>query len=389
MFNSSIKKVIFRLTLTLLTSLILLTAALYWYLTQLNLDQYKPQIETALSKQTGAAAKITGHLHFDLYPNLALKVEQFSLSKNHASTLKASQLTIDIAFWPLLHKVIKAHIITKALSLNDLTLTTIDGHLKWQADELTIDKLTANAYQGTVQIEKTHINPLKQTISSQIAIKGLQIADLLAALKQPPLLTGKFYGHLSFASSGKSLPDFKKNLIGRLTIDLQQGKIISLDLDGITAAFKELAQKKRHFSDYLRSGLDILQKQPNFNSKNTPFDFIESEFKLKNGLATTSKILIKTKQFSVLGQGAIDYITNQLNFKLLTSLFQPPADLKKILDTLNGGIPIIIKGSTSRPKLQLDYPKVIKALQQNWLPQQDKLLNQSIQKLQKALPFKF
>lgn len=104
---------------------VLVTGGLFLVSQFINLNKYKPQIETALEKDTGLDWQIAGPIDLSVFPALKIKVNEVSAQDAGNTSVAAlkwqafafKDATINVAWFP---HIISGQLIMKELSLNEM-----------------------------------------------------------------------------------------------------------------------------------------------------------------------------------------------------------------------------------------------------------------------------
>ena len=129
--------------ITLVVLFALLAGGITWFLASLDANQYKPKI-VQLAADQGIALTLDGDIGWQLWPNIALKLEGVKLAPlalPSESLLEADKVAVGVALMPLLKKRIEAKEVTL---LNPLVELTVDksGKGNW---ELITEAMEAKA----------------------------------------------------------------------------------------------------------------------------------------------------------------------------------------------------------------------------------------------------
>ncbi|MFV8780919.1 AsmA family protein [Microbulbifer sp. SA54] len=161
----------------------LLAGIIAWFLTGLDANQYKPKIQELAAEQ-GIALTLDGDIGWQLWPNIALKLEGVKLAPlplPEEPLLQADKVAVGVALMPLLKKRIEAKEILLAGPQVELTVGK-DGKGNW---ELIADAMEAKAeldkQQQQSQPPKLEV-PEKETgeeASSELhlALEQLRVED--------------------------------------------------------------------------------------------------------------------------------------------------------------------------------------------------------------------
>lgn len=73
----------------------------------LNLQAFKPQIETAASKALGMNVRINGRLGIDLYPDFGISLRDISVQKGGADVVTVKKMMVGLKFIPLMRREVR------------------------------------------------------------------------------------------------------------------------------------------------------------------------------------------------------------------------------------------------------------------------------------------
>ncbi|WOX04231.1 AsmA family protein [Microbulbifer pacificus] len=159
--------------ITLVVLFILFAGVIAWFLSGLDANQYKSKI-VQLAADQGIALTLDGDIGWQLWPNIALKLEGVKLAPlalPSESLLEADKVAVGVALMPLLDKRIEAKEIVLVSPHVALTVDK-NGKGNW---ELITDAMEAKAKLDEKQKQQT---PPKLEVAKQEepAGEGLQLA---------------------------------------------------------------------------------------------------------------------------------------------------------------------------------------------------------------------
>ncbi|MEO6976127.1 MAG: AsmA family protein [Gallionella sp.] len=94
-------KILLLIVSGLVVLLVLVAVAVHFFV---NVNAYKPQLETAASEALGVEVKIGGSLGVDLFPGFYLTLDDVHLRNRGADLASAKEVSLNIALIPLLHR---------------------------------------------------------------------------------------------------------------------------------------------------------------------------------------------------------------------------------------------------------------------------------------------
>ncbi|MCK7597781.1 AsmA family protein [Microbulbifer sp. CAU 1566] len=159
--------------ITLVVLFVLFAGVIAWFLSGLDANQYKPKI-VQLAADQGIALTLDGDIGWQLWPNIALKLEGVKvapLALPSESLLEADRVAVGVALMPLLDKRIEAKEIALIGPQVELTVDK-NGKGNW---ELITDAMEAKAKLDAQQ-KKEQPPKLDVPEEESSAASGLEIA---------------------------------------------------------------------------------------------------------------------------------------------------------------------------------------------------------------------
>jgi len=235
--------------ITLVILFALLAGAVAWFLAGLDANQYKPKI-VQLAADQGIALTLDGDIGWQLWPNIALKLEGVKLAPlalPRESLLEADKVAVGVALMPLLGKRIEAK---EIVLLGPQVALTVDqnGKGNW---ELITDAMDAKAEADKQRQEKEppklEVAPAEEQAPAgelHLALEQLRLEDgflrysdqqagteyTISKLRitADNLVPGGKPGdvHLSAELAGSALPE-------AITLDLDSSLAIDKGLNGL------------------------------------------------------------------------------------------------------------------------------------------------------------
>ncbi|WP_346838040.1 AsmA family protein [Microbulbifer sp. SAOS-129_SWC] len=167
-----------RTLIALLVIVLLLAGAVAWLLAGLDVNQYKPQLEQLAAKQ-GIALKLDGDIGWQLWPNIALKLEGVQLAplpQPEQPLVRADKVAVGVAVMPLLKRHIEAKEIVLLGPQIDLSVDK-NGRGNW---ELLSDAMEAKKKQAAGEPPKLKVpaqSAEKPAQQLHLALEKLRIED--------------------------------------------------------------------------------------------------------------------------------------------------------------------------------------------------------------------
>ena len=282
---------------------------------------------------------------WDLNPYLTKTTDQ---NDDAATTEKGEQAAETEPDLSILKELdIKGDLTIAGLLYEDIRIGKITNNLTVKNGKATISPLNAQLYNGSLNIdawvdEKGGANQYKATTS----IKNVVLIDLLKDAAKVDLLSGT--ANFNLVADGKGLTSTK----------IQQGvnakgdfKILDGELYGIN-----LSQEIR----VLKAKIQGKTLAPDKLVKKTDFASLIGEFTVQDGIADNQKLLMSSPVMRLDGAGTANTITEALNYKLGVTPLSKAGEETDFLDLDGVTIPLLIKGTFTKPSFNLDTEAALK-----------------------------
>ncbi len=247
----------------------------------------------------------------------------------------------------------------------------------------------------------------QQTLTIKLRVDGAQPewsltqsgdafdAKALLSLFDPNTkIEGKARISMQLHAKGSTLESLERSLSGKLSLQMQQGKINGIDL----ASLMKQALSKIHdlvgklsgnFAALDPTTTDNLASPSNTwgiessNKAFTPFDNLNATLIFANGIGTNSDLSITDANYRITGNGTIDLVRHQIDYKAAALLRNNPYPKEDEIGAylFQSALPIKIQGTFQDPKIKPDLATIFKSainyLQKNKVEQ---LIHQTIDK---------
>ncbi|WP_323846399.1 AsmA family protein [Microbulbifer magnicolonia] len=164
-----------RTFVALLVVFLLLAGGVAWLLAGLDVNKYKPQLEQLAARQ-GIALKLDGDIGWQLWPNIALKLQGVQLAplpQPEQPLVRAESISIGVALMPLLKKRIEAQEIVLMAPQIDLTVDA-QGRGNW---ELLTEAMEAQKKREERQPPKLEVPAEQAEQDLHLTLEKLRIED--------------------------------------------------------------------------------------------------------------------------------------------------------------------------------------------------------------------
>ncbi|ANG61126.1 AsmA protein [Marinobacterium aestuarii] len=287
-----------------------------------NLDSYlPPQSESAQGAQTASAGK-------------AASGERYS---------KEEVIPVE----PLRSLLLDAQFKLQALQVSGMTLSDVDLAVNARNGLINASRINANLFGGTVRnsaVLDVRGTPVK--LKSSKAVSGLQIGDLLQALKpeEKPAMTGTLSSQAEVSAQGRSVHAIVNSLNGTAKFNVADGTISGIDMaQTVCQGFNNLAS------------LGVNAEQVDGS---TPFANLGGNFIMRNGVVSNEDLQASLDAIGLKGSGSVDLPRALIDYRLGLTIQE---DLFKQSCSVNNKIqgvewPVNCKGSFDTPPAKLCRP---------------------------------
>ncbi|MGE4221685.1 MAG: AsmA family protein, partial [Alphaproteobacteria bacterium] len=171
--------------------------------------------------------------------------------------------------------------------------------------------VTASLYQGRLDAKaavQAGPTPAGNKYSASADLKGIAIGPLLQDAAKQDLLEGHGNVVLSLASAGGTVATIKRGLDGKGAVSLRDGAIKGINL-----------------GETIRSARNLLQgggaqTKAADASKKTDFTSLEASFTVKDGVASSNDLDVRSPLFRIGGQGRSDIAAGTLDYTVNASV---------------------------------------------------------------------
>ena len=282
---------------------------------------------------------------WDLNPYLTKTTDQ---NEDAATTEKDEQVAETEPDLSILKELdIKGDLTIAGLLYEDIRIGKITNNLIVKNGKATISPLNAQLYNGSLNIdawidEKGGENQYKATTS----IKNVVLMDLLKDAAKVDLLSGT--ANFNLVADGKGLTSTKiqQGVTAKGDFRILDGELYGINLSQEIRVLKAKIQGKTLAPDKL--------------VKKTDFASLIGEFTVQDGIANNQKLLMSSPVMRLDGAGTANTITEALNYKLGVTPLSKAGEETDFLDLNGVTIPLLIKGTFTKPSFNLDTEAALK-----------------------------
>jgi len=313
---------------------------------KLDLNRWLPAPTAAAEAKPGAPAQES-----DKEADQAQDKDKKQGQEQAAAQTPPAPAPIDLSFLKGLD--VEGDVQIGDLRVRDVQFKDVGFQVRVQKDALTIPKLAAALYEGTLagQFSAT----ADEAFGLKLSLDKIAVAPLMqAAMGQSPL-SGRGAAQLDLQAQGATTDALLRSLAGRAVFQVKGGAVQGVD------AGQTLADVASALGNVLKGRLDAVAS-PFDSRRSTAFSSLDGRLDLKDGQGTLSKLSLVTDLVRVSeGKPArIDVPGRGLDLVLLA---QVAARLPKGLDIaltplLGATIPIRITGAWDKPEYDVDWSSI-------------------------------
>lgn len=254
---------------------------------------------------------------------------------------------------------LQGNFIGNQLKYNKIELEEIKGEVSGKVGVIDINplvfKIAENLHQADIKVDLRG-NLAKYTIRNQS--HNFDIMPLLILFGVETKLEGKANLKLDLSASGNNAEQIRQSLSGNSEIEIKEGKFSGADivalLKGLNSNIYNLTSSlaKKPSLNLLSSAESLQdlskQKQSAINpNATTEFTSLKASININNGVAHNPNLLISHPEYSIQGQGKVNFIHNTIEYHAAAQLknnpYPPKDDLANYLYSTS--LPINISGS--------------------------------------------
>lgn len=228
-----------------------------------------------------------------------------------------------------------------------LKASNLVADLKIDQSTLLLEPLNARLYGGAASGSLAIAAGETPRIALKQKMTGIQLDALFTDIMPgEPKLIGK--GNLIFdlSATGENMAALRKTISGNASLALTRGSLAGINLtDTLLAGKSQLITKDAERSEAAKF------------TEITPYTELKSTFEINEGNIRSSDFLMKSALYSSKGEGEISLDTNQLTYRLNTTL---SPSLKRssngeLADLKGINIPMRVSGSFAAPSITFDF----------------------------------
>jgi len=272
---------------------------------------------------------------------------------------------IDFSFLKDLN--LKAAMRVGSLRARNLQFNNVSGNLVAAKGRLDLNPLTADLYQGRLTGSLTALAEGNRVALKQ-ELSNVAIGPLMRDYAHKDMIEGRAQIALDVSAAGQSLAAVRESLNGSASLNVRDGAIKGINL----------AKSLREYKSLLSGGKQDATVAGN-KSEKTDFSELSASFKVTNGVAHNSDLVLKSPFLRATGAGTIDLAHDRIDYVAKASVVaSAKGEGGKELAALNGlTIPVHLSGPIDNPSYRLEFGDLAAQLAKQ---QVQKQLGQQVEK---------
>lgn len=234
------------------------------------------------------------------------------------------------------------------LSVNNIKISDVQMTIAMKNNSLQIKPLQASLYKGTFSGEVLmNQNQGNTRFETRGRVQSVQVEPLLKDAAGRDTLSGVLNLEGDFLANGADKNALLRSLNGHMNFHVTNGQFTGVDMTQALAIASAIANKKL----------------PSTSSGKTTFGTLSGTMNIQNGLGVNDDLLLDSPLLGITGEGKVDFVTQELHYKVNVKPKEDALSQFAGLDKLLGGtIPMRITGTLDHPKVAVDQSVVQKLL---------------------------
>lgn len=235
-----------------------------------------------------------------------------------------------INYEPLRKMILDGTINVGELIIKGIQIKDVQANVKGRKGIFSINPLSLNAYEGNMStVAGLDFSGDAPATKAKIDLKGVQIRKLVSDFIKKDIIEGKTTASINLSMSGDNMDLIKKSLDGKGNIQLKDGAIVGIDLQGMVNNLKTAFGKAQ---------ADEKKERTDFSEFNIPFD-------INKGVINTQKTSLVSKVLKVQAKGNADLSKDSLDFMIEPTYSSGKSDYT---------VPVLVTGPLMQPKFSPD-----------------------------------
>ncbi len=237
----------------------------------------------------------------------------------------------------------KARLRVGELRGRGLVASQLAADLRLNKGLLEVQPLSAQLYQGKLA-GSLGVRAGSNQTKADLQLSGVSIGPLLKALADKDLLEGRGNVRLALTSAGPSIPALTRGLNGQIALQLADGSIKGINL----------AESFRNARQMLQGGGTQAAADA---SRKTDFTSLAVSFDVRNGIASSHDLDVRSALLRLGGEGRIDLPGERIDYLVRASVVGTTTGQGgKDLEQLHGvTVPVQLVGPLASPDWRIDW----------------------------------
>jgi len=283
---------------------------------------------------------------WDLNPYLTNTSDEQSSDNDTTSKEGAAEAEPDLSMLKTLD--VKGDLTIAGIRYEDITIGKVTNSVTIKNGKATIKPLTANLYDGTLNVEATvDENNGKNKYNMTSSLKNVVLMQLLKDAAKIEILSGTANFNLVANGEGLTSSKIKQAVKANGDFKIVDGELYGINLSQEIRVLKAKIQGKTLAEDKL--------------VKKTDFASLIGDFTIENGIANNQKLTMLSPVIRLDGKGQANIIDKTIDYALGVTPLSKTDETTDYVDLSGISIPLRIKGTFAKPSFSLDAEGALKA----------------------------
>ena len=243
---------------------------------------------------------------------------------------------------------VKGNLTIAGLLYEDITVGKITNGLTIKNGRATLKPLTANLYDGTLNIDAwVDESEGKNKYQTTTKVNDVVLLQLLKDVAKVDLLSGTANLNLTANGQGLTSTKLKQGINAKGDFKILDGELYGINIPYEIRVIKAKIQGKTIEADKL--------------VKKTDFASLTGEFTIANGIANNQKLTMLSPVMRLDGAGTANLVQELVDYKLGVSPLSKTDESTNYADLSGITIPLRIQGTFAKPSFKLDTDGALKA----------------------------
>jgi uncharacterized protein involved in outer membrane biogenesis len=282
---------------------------------------------------------------WDLNPYLSKTTDEQSNNQEASSQQDTVEEEPDLSILKTLD--VKGDLMVAGIRYEDITIGKITNTTTIKNGKATISPLTANLYDGTLNVEATvDENNGKNQYNMTTSLNNVVLMQLLKDAANIDILSGTANFNLAANGEGLTAAKIKQAVKAKGDFRIVDGELYGINLSQEIRVLKAKIQGKTLAEDKL--------------VKKTDFASLIGDFTIENGVANNQKLTMLSPVIRLDGKGQANIVNKTIDYTLGVTPLSKTDEATDYVDLTGVSIPLRIKGTFAKPSFSLDTEGALK-----------------------------